>query len=300
MFEIKCEIDGDRVQALEDFLCEEVRSNWSIFNVRPGGPYYLMGYFEEVEALEKNYGELRETFGWLPAAATIVELDDKEWQEAYKDYIQPWTSRGLHWVPVWQREDYVVPANEHAVYLDAGMAFGTGSHETTRLMAMRLLDYRAHCSAEDCLTRRVVDAGCGSGILAISAALLGFKQVYGFDRDPEAIRVSEENAVFNHLPAGIVEFSAAGIEEGLAGRQVDLMLANIQADVLQIYVDSLLQAMAPGGWLCLSGILVQEMEKVRALFAHTAQELYGQAVDVDVRSEGEWADLAITIPKISG
>lgn len=293
MFELQCQIPDDTVQPLEDFLCEQVRSNWSIFNVRSGEPYFLMGYFADREALLESYAELSAVFEFLPESPSIVELDDKAWQDAYKDYIQPWNSRNLHWVPVWQRDDYVVPDGEHAVYLDAGMAFGTGSHETTRLMAMRLLDYHARCSAEALATRQVVDAGCGSGILAISAALLGFAHVYGFDRDPEAIRVSRENAQFNALSAERVTFLTAGLEAGLAGRQADLMLANIQADVLQIHVDGILQAMAPGSTLCLSGILVAELDKVRTLFAQQAQETFAQSVLVDSRVDGEWADVAL-------
>lgn len=295
MFELKCQIPDDTVQALEDFLCEGVRSNWSIFNVRAGEPYFLMGYFAEKGELLESYAELCTAFKLLPESPKIGELDDKEWQDAYKEYIQPWSSRGLHWVPVWQREEYAVPKGEHAVYLDAGMAFGTGSHETTRLMAMRLLDYRAGCSATDLATRCIIDAGCGSGILAISAALLGFADVYGFDRDPEAIRVSRENAQFNELSAGQIAFVAAGLEAGLDSKQADLMLANIQADVLQIHVDGILHAMAPSGTLCLSGILVQELDKVSEIFVEKASEQFAQPVQVDSRTDGEWADLCLVL-----
>ena len=78
---------------------------------------------------------------------------------------------------------------------------------------------------------RIFDAGCGSGILALSAARLGFQRVTGFDNDPEAIRVSEDNARLNGL-AGRVDFLTGDLVTGLAGRQAELVMANIQSDIL--------------------------------------------------------------------
>ena len=132
--------------------------------------------------------------------------------------------------------------------------------------------------------------------MAISAALIGFKRVYGFDRDPEAIRVSQENALFNELPLDYVEFSQAGLEDGLQGRHADLLLANIQADVLKIHANGILQAMTSGGMLCLSGILLKELATVRAYFEKHAQALFRQPLSIDTRCEGEWADLALAMP----
>ena len=134
---------------------------------------------------------------------------------------------------------------------------------------------------------RVVDAGCGSGILALSAVLLGFGHVSGFDNDPEAVRVSEENAVLNGL-AGRVAFRTAGLDDGLAGVQADVLLANIQADVLLRFAPVLVGAVAPGGILVLSGILAQELAQVRAGFTAAAP-----GWRIDSRVMGEWSDLAL-------
>jgi SAM-dependent methyltransferase len=114
-----------------------------------------------------------------------------------------------------------------------------------------------------------VDAGCGSGILALSAALLGFADVVGFDNDAEAVRVSEENAVLNGL-GGRVGFFTGDLVGGLAGRQGEVVLANIQADVLQKFAPQLLAAVAPGGTLILSGILAFERDVVQATFGAAA------------------------------
>ncbi len=290
MHEVSCTIHADLTEKLQDYLCEYVRSNWCLLQIRDDDPYTLQGFFPERADAEREYAEIREEFPELPEAPNWREFDDQEWQNAYKEFIDPWATGDLHWVPVWRRNDYPVPEGETAVYLDAGMAFGTGSHETTRLMAQRLLDFRnAHT---DFASKRVIDAGCGSGILAISAAKLGFANVYAFDRDPEAVRVSIENRAFNELPDKAVTFVEAGLEDGLAGRQADLILANIQADVLKIYAEQMVAATAHGGVLALSGILTEEVDSVLAVFTPLADAKFSDAA-YDIRVDGEWCDLCI-------
>jgi ribosomal protein L11 methyltransferase len=138
----------------------------------------------------------------------------------------------------------------------------------------------------------VIDAGCGSGILALSASLLGFKDVYGFDNDPEAVRVSMENAAANGL-ANHVRFETADLATGLAGRSAEIVLANIQADILKRNVEPLLGAVVPGGALILSGILAIEHESVRTTFAAAAPGWRSQA-----RTMGEWSDLQLERPAL--
>jgi ribosomal protein L11 methyltransferase len=172
-------------------------------------------------------------------------------------------------------------AGEEVLWLDPGMAFGTGNHETTRLCCERLADYAARrgCAGQ------VIDAGCGSGILALSAAKLGFSKISGFDNDPEAIRVSEENARLNCL-AGRVDFHVADLVAGLAGRRAGLVLANIQADVLMRFAGQLCVAVAAGGELVLSGILSRELKEVRGKFSSLAK-----GWKMESHGLGEWADL---------
>ncbi len=298
MIEVRTQIPSDLADPLEDHFCEYVGvSPWSLFNEAPGRPYFLSGFFPtEPEALAA-WAELRTLFPAIPERPDLRKIEDKEWQEAYKAYLKPWSSRGLHWVPVWERDAYTVPAGEFAVYLDAGMAFGTGSHETTRLCAQRMLDFREARTPAALPNLRLIDAGCGSGILAISGALLGFGDIFGFDRDPEAVRVSRENLAFNGLPASRVAWMEGGLEAALAGgRQADLLLANIQADVLVIHADGLLDATAPGGTLAMSGILARELDKTRATFEREATARWGHIQSVDTRVLGEWADLALVRP----
>jgi ribosomal protein L11 methyltransferase len=174
------------------------------------------------------------------------------------------------------------------------MAFGTGAHETTRLCAHRLLNYyESHGEYLD--KSQIIDAGCGSGILALSAAALGFKNVSGFDIDPEAIVVCLKNASENpHITRP--DFRTADLENGLKNTRADLLLANIQTDVLIPYSQQLVQSVSPSGTLVLSGILTKEVEQVRTRYMSEFARLYSEKmIDVDSRQDGEWSDLQFKI-----
>ena len=224
-------------------------------------------------------------------APEVRRLADQDWRDSYKAHFKAWRFGPLHWVPVWERETFRLSPGEQVLWLDPGLAFGTGNHETTRLCVERLVALAAgHTGqASNRRKRRVIDAGCGSGILALSAVLLGFEDVSGFDNDPEAVRVSVENATLNGL-ADRVAFRAAGLDDGLAGAPADVLLANIQADVLLRHAKILVGAVAPGGTLVLSGILATELPQVRDGFTAAAP-----GWKIDSRVMGEWSDLMLTL-----
>jgi len=296
MHERSTEVTPEQADKLDEYFCEWVRSPWCLVRIRKDMPYRLFGYFESAGEADGAWATLHADFPELTDAPEARELDDADWQNAYKAFVKPWHTRDLHWVPVWERESYHLPDGHRAVYLDAGMAFGTGAHETTRLCAERLLDFR-EARGQDAFARaEMVDAGCGSGILAISAALLGAHDVYGFDHDPESARVSAENRAFNGLPEDAVRFGHAGLEAGLKGVSANLMLANIQADILRIHAARLCGAVAPGGLLVLSGILAEEVESLRESFMHPAIQHWGDAPETDTRVMGAWCDLCLWRP----
>ena len=290
MIELRVPIHEDLVQPLEDFFCELTRSSWMLFHEGPGKPHFVMGYFDSAEEAEASWSFLRKKFKHLPEKFDSIQLEDKDWKEAYKEHLKPWNYEKLHWVPSWMRQNYQVPAGDAVIWFDAGLAFGTGDHPTTRLCIIRLIDFLKNHPAA---TTKVVDAGCGSGILALSAVQLGCHPVAGFDRDPESVRVSENNRVENNIPEKNVSFYHAGLEEGfkLTG-QADVVLANIISDVLCIYADDLVQSIKPGGVLVLSGILNKEQETVRSFFENKCHEAWGK-MESDGRTMGEWSDVAL-------
>jgi ribosomal protein L11 methyltransferase len=216
-------------------------------------------------------------------------LADADWRDSYKAHFKAWQFGRLYWVPVWEREKFQLPGGDAVLWLDPGLAFGTGNHETTRLCVERLVEFDKEFEAKGRKrkTARVIDAGCGSGILSLSAALLGFGNVTGFDNDPEAVRVSGENAALNEM-VGRVKFFAGDLTGGLKGQAADLLLANIQADVLMRFARELTGAVAPGGELVLSGILARELDQVRAAFAAVTPGWREK-----FRVMGEWSCLAL-------
>jgi ribosomal protein L11 methyltransferase len=292
MVEVSCIISSELADLLEGYLCEYVRCNWTLFNDRPGEPFYLRGFFDTQDEAQTAWAELKADLPELPDTPTWDTYEDRQWQDAYKEFLKPWSQDCLHWVPVWLKESYVVAEGHHALYFDAGMAFGTGAHETTRLMARRLLEARPSLP----LDAPIIDAGTGSGILAISASLLGYTDVYGFDRDEESVRIAKENLPMNGLPEQAVAFEHCGLEAGLKGRQASFIFANIISEVLVIYAETLLKAVAQGGQLALSGILNEELEGVKKTFTEQAAKLWGQGGRFHSRSDGQWSDLLITRP----
>ncbi|HXA13774.1 MAG TPA: 50S ribosomal protein L11 methyltransferase [Opitutaceae bacterium] len=287
LIEIKSEISADAAGVVEDVLLESGAGNWSVLEDAIARRAWVVGVFPDEAEARAAWAELR---GNLPAGEPELRvLADADWRDSYKAHFKPWQFGRLHWVPVWEREKFPLPAGDAVLWLDPGMAFGTGNHETTRLCVEQLVAFDTKLAAKGGRreTTRVIDAGCGSGILALSAALLGFVDVTGFDNDPEAVRVSGENAALNGL-TGRVKFFAADLTAGLAGRPADLLLANIQADVLMRFARELTGAVAPGGELVLSGILAKELDQVRAAFAAVTP-----GWREETRVMGEWSCLAL-------
>lgn len=289
--ELRAVIPDEMADILEDFFCEIESPYWGIMQKEITDPYELFGIFPDEATAADELANLRVEFTNLPEDFELSAIVDADWQNAYKEFVKPWSDRQLHWIPLWERSNVTVPENGAAVYLDAGMAFGTGTHETTRLCARRLLDYlEAHPDAPD--THDVIDAGCGSGVLALSASALGFKKLFAFDFDPEAITVCHSNSAENeHLAKP--EFAIADLEAGFAeGRQGDLVLANIQTDVLIPHSDSLVHGVKAGGTLALSGILTKELDLVRTHYVEQfAKQRPNVQINVNSREDGEWGDL---------
>lgn len=307
MFEIRCLIEEEKIPLMEAWLYNNQSISWSIYHEKSSNTYELLGHFEiRDEAIVENQ-IIHDAFPEIPKELPIQALQDRDWQDAYKAFLQPWSYEDLHWVPVWLKDSYALPKSHTSFIFDAGMAFGTGNHESTRLCAARLIDYR-NAHRKDLSSLSVLDIGCGSGILAISAALLGFKHVIGLDIDSDAVRISQENQELNAIDPPI-RFFTAGIEEGLFGMKAHLIFANIQSNVLIPNAKSLLLALNRASifnsrkssnasessylsMLSLSGIITSEIQEVASAFQAEAKAL-DISVKMDSRKLGDWSDLCI-------
>lgn len=295
IFEVKIPLAVAESEPLENALAEAGVTGWGVYEDKPSASAWVAGYFEAEAAADAAEKQLRKAAKGVAALgeASRREMPDADWRDSYKAHFKPWHVGRMHWVPEWERDTYKLPAGGVAVWLDPGLAFGTGNHETTRLCCERLIQFTAdqehrwRFRPAEAKSAVIIDAGCGSGILAISAAQLGYQRIVGFDNDPEAVRVARENAEMNGASHAIT-FVEGDLVSGLAGRTADLVLANIQANVLRQFARELTRAVAPGGWLVLSGILATELDAVRRDFQAVAPSWKFES-----RTLGEWADLKL-------
>jgi ribosomal protein L11 methyltransferase len=297
LFELKVEIAAAASEAASDVLLEHELENWSVLDDVIAKRTWVVGICASESEAATQWARLAPIFTaagiGLNGEPVVRALGDGDWRDSYKAHFRAWQFGRLHWVPVWERATFQLPPGDAVLWLDPGLAFGTGNHETTRLCVERLVGLADNFGVSQrgtARTTRVLDAGCGSGILALSAALLGFSDVAGFDNDPEAVRISQENAVVNGL-AERVTFFEGDLTSGLAGREADVVLANIQADVLKRHARELLGAVASGGALVMSGILANENAAVREVF-----EPLTNTWAVNARTMGEWSDIVLTRP----
>ena len=235
------------------------------------GKVTLVGAFRAREDADAAIAELDASL-----SPRYEEVVGDAWRDAWKEHYKPYAiAEGLVVRPPW--EPYEAKAGEKVLELEPGRAFGTGLHETTRLVARAI---RAH-SAE-LQGKLVIDVGCGSGILALAALALGAARAIAVDNDPEAIDVTRENAARNSLSDRVL---ASTTDVAALDEDAPLVLANIEARVLIPMAEDLKRRVAPGGLLLLSGILVPQKDDVRAAYAD--MEL------LDAPALGEWVLLAL-------
>jgi ribosomal protein L11 methyltransferase len=289
LWEIRVEVPSVCAEETDLALLESGVAGWTLVEDALAKRAWIVGIFEGEDEALSRWKELRPALSASIGGNPVAKrLPDEDWKNSYKAHFKAWAFGRLHWVPVWEKETFTLPSGHSVVWLDPGLAFGTGNHETTRLCIERLVEYEA--ARNDLKGIRVLDAGCGSGILALSAARLGFRDVTGFDNDPEAIRVSIDNAELNGIE-GMVRFVTAGLPEGLGDGGAGIVLANIQSDILIRFSSDLVSAVAPGGMLAMSGILATEIGSVRNAFTAAAP-----GWSFDSRTLGEWSDACLLRP----
>ena len=277
-----------------DYIDEEVKA-------RPDREPVVRAYLEDSEEGRRQLQHLKEKimnlksleleghFGWdvdfgrLYAESEVV--DDEAWKDRWKENFHPAKISDTIVVrPSW--EDYEASLGEMVIQIDPGMAFGTGSHETTRL-CMQLMERYAPKQTE--ARNSLLDVGCGSGILAIGGALIGFGDVLGIEIDHDAVDVAEENVRLNGVD-DVVRIRQGDLTEGVAF-EADMIVANLMADLVMRLAADCGKHLKEGGVFISSGILIEKKDQVAK-----AIEDSGFTVE-EIVEEGEWCAIAATIDK---
>jgi ribosomal protein L11 methyltransferase len=240
---------------------------------------------DEVDAL---LDEVNATLELARAAGSAVdpvtirrrEAHEEEWRDVWKQFFRA-TRVGRRFVvrPSWDPGE--APPGEHVIDLDPGRAFGTGAHPSTRLVIRFVEELRDRQPT----LGTFLDLGCGSGILSIVASRL-WPESRGraVDLDPEATACSGEN--FERNGVTTVERGTGGLDA--APGTFELVLANIQADVLESLAPELASRLAPGGTLVLSGLLTGQVDGVAARYREVGLEV------LERHDEGEWGSLRLS------
>lgn len=239
----------------------------------------VKAYFAEEDNIEEILGYVNEKLVELKemgidlgeAKVEHEKMYEEDWANTWKQYYKP-SKVGEKIVvkPIW--EEYEEKEGELVVNLDPGMAFGTGTHETTRMCIQSLEKYVKEEST-------VFDVGCGSGILAIAAAKLGAKLAVGVDLDPVAVESSIENVGYNNL--NNIEILHGNLVEVIDGK-ADIVVANILAEIICILTDDVKRVMKDGGVFITSGIIHDRVDMVCEKLEATGFEV------IEKNRDGEW------------
>lgn len=260
------EIDAAQAEPLSDALVEQ--GAHSVWIDEPGGARLSLHALLEARAdAAALLGAAAAAAGCAPPPYRAYEVADEDWVRATQAQFGPQCIAGQLWiVPSWEQPP---PGAQLVLRLDPGLAFGTGSHPSTRLVLSWI-------AATPLAGARVLDYGCGSGILAIAAAKLGAVRADAVDLDADALAVTADNARANRVDV------RAYAPEGLPPGDYDVVMANILAQPLIVLAPLLAARTRPGGRIALAGVLDAQAAEVAAAYD-------GQfAARVAAREEG-WA-----------
>lgn len=236
---------------------------------------------EERNPLEyREFLETRLPALGISATISFEGINEDDWAESWKQYYKPVPLGKVTIVPAWEKYDS--KEGEVIIKMDPGMAFGTGTHETTRLVIRLMQDLPIE-------GKRVLDVGTGSGILSICASKLGAKSCNAYDIDPVAVKVARENAIADgcdNITVGVSDL-LRGVD--LAGGKYDFCVANIVADIIIRMLPDVRSYVESGSPLILSGIIGERADEVREAVIKT-----GFTVEKEIK-ENDWVGMLVRV-----
>lgn len=217
---------------------------------------------------------------------TSSETEDLDWINNWKKYFSSFTIDNLLIKPTWE-EQKEEDKDKLLVEIDPGISFGTGKHETTQLCIKQLMKY----IGKEVKAPKVLDVGCGSGILSIVALKLGAREVVGTDLDADCMISTRDNMEVNHLDASLGKFYVGNLiddeelQKTVGTKEYEIVVANILADVIIPMAPVIPDRLKKGGYFITSGIIDFKENEVKE-----AIEKAGLTV-IEINHQGEWVNI---------
>ena len=308
-YEIKISIPSSEVETLSNSLIMEGIETFEVDDIEVAREilsskksfewdYYDESLLEEHDACITIYSEdgkkAEETIEQIRKAVRSAEklathdssfnvgvrlADDAEWKDEWKKYFKPvHITEDIVIKPSWER--YEAALGEKVIEIDPGMAFGTGTHATTRMCIELIEQYMTP-------DKTFMDVGCGSGILSIAAGLCGCREISGFDIDPDAVRVARENVDQNGMSDYITIFEG-DVTEGVP-LTADVIAANLMAEIIISICGSIPSCLNENGVFISSGIISEKKDQV-------ISALKGAGfIILEIREEEDWCAIAARV-----
>ena len=279
------------VEVVDNTLSEEDREEIIIDYIEDGviddsNDIYIKFYLSAEENIEEKLEIIRNKImdigKFIDVGTGKIELasiNDEDWANNWKKYYKPFKIDNIIIKPTW--EDYIEKTKDDVIIeIDPGMAFGSGTHETTSMCISKINKY-----LDD--NNTVIDVGCGSGILGITAAKLGASQVTCIDLDKNAVKVAKDNAITNNVEDRISVLNGDLLK--LIDVKANIVVANIMADIIMILAKGVSRYLLPNGIFISSGIILDKVNDVERTLIDNGFEI------IEIERKGEWAVIVAKI-----
>ena len=269
-----------------DYINEDLKENLErkpvitiYFTDDEEGMYRMADAQECIDTVIRYLNDMGDHDAEYEFSFSTAVTDDEDWLYKWQEYFKPTrVSERIVVKPTW--ESYLPANGDLVIEIDPGMAFGTGTHETTSMCLKALEKYLQPEQA-------VLDVGCGSGILAIGAALLGCKEALGVEIDTDAVEVAKSNVELNHL-SDRIEIRYGDLTKGV-DYKADIVVANLMADLVIMLTPDVARHLNAGDYYISSGILLEKEEIVSQAIRDAGFRI------VEVLKDGEWCCIVATL-----